>query len=127
METIGERIKKLRLNNDLTLEELGKKIGVARPTINKYENGTITNIPLTKIKLLANALNVTDNYLINGTKEETEEDRLIKLLIQKTIDDKIEWSFINQLDNKSIDFIEHNITFNREFACLRNSNNKTIW
>ncbi len=108
METIGERIKKLRLNNDLTLEELGNKIGVARPTINKYENGTITNIPLTKIKSLANALNVTDDYLINGTQQETQEDKFINLLIQKTIDGKIEWINFDDSDNIMIKFENSN-------------------
>ena len=36
----------------------------------------------------------------------------------EAIDDKIEWSFINPLDNKSIDFIEHNITFNELIKLL---------
>lgn len=95
METIGERIKKLRLNNDLTLEELGNKIGVASQTINKYENGTITDIPLTKIKLLSEALNVTPLYIVGWEEErkqeETQEDKFVKLLIDKTLDGKIEW------------------------------------
>lgn len=48
--TIGERIKNLRENSGLTLEEVGKRIGASRQTIYKYENGIITNIPSNNIE-----------------------------------------------------------------------------
>ena len=37
--TMGERIKRLRLQKGYTQEELGKFIGVSRASINKIENG----------------------------------------------------------------------------------------
>lgn len=34
----GDRIKNLRINNKMTLEEVGEKIGVSKQTLYKYEN-----------------------------------------------------------------------------------------
>ena len=49
----GDRIKNLRINNKMTLEEVGEKIGVSKQTLYKYENNIITNIPSDKIEGLA--------------------------------------------------------------------------
>ena len=46
----GDRIKNLRINNKMTLEEVGEKIGVSKQTLYKYENNIITNIPSDKLK-----------------------------------------------------------------------------
>ena len=58
METQGERIKRLRENAGLTLEEVGKKIGLTKQAIYKYENDIVTNIPYERILLLAKAFDV---------------------------------------------------------------------
>ena len=39
--TFQENLKKLRLEKDLTQEELANKIFVSRTLITKYENGTV--------------------------------------------------------------------------------------
>lgn len=51
--TIGERIKKLRQDMDMSQVELAEKIGVSKQTLFKYENGIITNIPSDKIEAIA--------------------------------------------------------------------------
>lgn len=58
METQGQRIKSFREKAGLTLEELGKEIGLTKQAIYKYENDIVSNIPYDKILLLAKALNV---------------------------------------------------------------------
>ena len=58
METQGERIKRLREKAGLTLEEVGKEIGLTKQAIYKYENDIVTNIPYDRIILLSKALNV---------------------------------------------------------------------
>ena len=45
----GDRIKKLRNELGLTLEEVAKKVGTSRQTIQRYESGEISNIPSDKI------------------------------------------------------------------------------
>ena len=37
--TIGERLKRLRIEKGLTQEEVGKILGVTKGAIQKYENG----------------------------------------------------------------------------------------
>lgn len=56
MSTIGERIAELRLQRGMTQSELGDAVGESKQTIYKYERGIISNIPLTKVEALAQAL-----------------------------------------------------------------------
>lgn len=67
--TTGERIKKLRKEQKLTLEEVASAIGVSRATILKYETGQIGTIPTVRIHQLANFFNVTRPYLMGWTDE----------------------------------------------------------
>lgn len=60
----GERLKELRLKHNFTLEEIGKKINVARQTYFKYENDIITNIPTDKIEALAKIYDVSEAYIM---------------------------------------------------------------
>lgn len=64
MTTIGKRMRLARINNEKTLEEVAKAVGVSRQTIQRYETGIISNIPSDKIEGIANALNVTPGYLM---------------------------------------------------------------
>ena len=67
---LKENIKQKRLENKMTLEELATKVGVSRQTIQRYESGTICNIPSDKIELMASALNTTPASLMGWTKKE---------------------------------------------------------
>ena len=40
--TLGEKIHALRVEHDMTMEDLAKKVGVQRSAINKYEKGQFT-------------------------------------------------------------------------------------
>lgn len=62
--TKGERIKQARLEKGYTLEELAEKCDTTRQAINKYEKGTVTNIPSDKIELLSKALDVSPAYIM---------------------------------------------------------------
>lgn len=61
---IGERIKYLRLLANMSQEELGNRVGVQRAAINKYEKGSVTNIPIATIEKIANIFNVSPIYLV---------------------------------------------------------------
>ena len=45
----GDRIKNLRINNKMTLEEVGEKIGVSKQTLYKYETVSYTHLTLPTI------------------------------------------------------------------------------
>ena len=64
--TIGNKLKSLRENKKLTLDEVAKKIGTSRQTLFKYENGIVTNIPSNKIEDLAGIYGVSPAYLMAG-------------------------------------------------------------
>ena len=61
---LPNKLKSLRKERGVTLEELAEAIGTSRQTIHRYENGIITNVPPEKVVLLANALNTTPAELM---------------------------------------------------------------
>ena len=64
MSIIGTRIKELRILSGLSQEELGSRVGVQRAAINKYEKGSVTNIPLSTIEKMARVFDVSPNYIV---------------------------------------------------------------
>ena len=62
--TIGERLKALRKEKDLTLEDVARSLDISRANISKYENGDITNIPSDRIEQLARFYSVSPAYLM---------------------------------------------------------------
>ena len=40
-----ENIKTRRLELNLTLEEVSNKLGISKPTLQRYESGVILNVP----------------------------------------------------------------------------------
>ncbi|MGB0880896.1 MAG: helix-turn-helix domain-containing protein [Polaribacter sp.] len=61
MEIIGDLIKKVRLERNMTQEELGKLIGVQRAQISKLENNT-TNVTIETILKVFSALKAKVNF-----------------------------------------------------------------
>lgn len=61
---LGEKIKIARDNAGLTQEELGKKCGTTKQTIFKYETGVVTNIPIDRLELIADAVGVSAASLL---------------------------------------------------------------
>lgn len=55
---IGDKIRYYRELAGLTMEELAKKTGVQKSAINKYEKGIVTNIPINRVVLIAEALGI---------------------------------------------------------------------
>lgn len=68
--SIGNNIRAKRLEKRYTLEELAKKVGTSKQTIQRYESGIISNIPSDKIELLAKALDTTPAYLMGWEDNE---------------------------------------------------------
>lgn len=61
---LGTRIKELRLLHEMSQGELGRRVGVQRAAINKYEKGTVTNIPISTIEEIAKVFDVSPTYLV---------------------------------------------------------------
>ena len=67
--SIGTKIKMLREDKRMSLEDVAKLCGTTRQTIYKYENEIVTNIPYDKIILLAKALNATPSQLFDWKED----------------------------------------------------------
>lgn len=71
MNRFGKLIHDRRMQLDLTLEEVGNRVGVGKSTIRKWEQGTIQNVKRDKIVLLAQALQMDPAMLVMSDEEET--------------------------------------------------------
>lgn len=69
-KSTAERIKELRRARGMTLEEVGKIVGVTKSTVRKWETGDIANMRRDKIATLAQALGTTPENLM-GWKEKS--------------------------------------------------------
>lgn len=56
---LGGRIRQLRQRLNMSQEELASKIGTTKQAVSKYENGIVTNVPFDRLKLIAEALEVS--------------------------------------------------------------------
>ncbi len=60
----ANKLRELRKEKRITLDELAAMIGTSKQTIHRYENGVITNIPPEKVERLAAALGTTPSELM---------------------------------------------------------------
>ena len=66
---MAERIKALRQEKGLTLEQVADVVGVGKSTVRKWETGMIANMKRDKIADLAKALGTTPAYLMGWTEK----------------------------------------------------------
>jgi transcriptional regulator with XRE-family HTH domain len=86
MKSIGDRIKELRKKQNLTQGDLAEKIGMTYVQIGRYEvRGAKPSSEV--LSKLADALNTTTDYLMNGETTESNskalKDKTILGLLQK--------------------------------------------
>ena len=66
MKTIGERIKKTRLEKNISQKEIADYIGIHRPNYSKIENNK-QNITPIQLKKLCEFFNVSADYVLDIT------------------------------------------------------------
>lgn len=94
---IGEIIRRERIRNGLSQEDLAKSIGSTKQAIYKYESGIVSNIPMDKVETIANRLGVTPAYLTGwgdsaesfDNSENPHELKLLTAFDKLDIDDQI--------------------------------------
>ena len=77
-EGMAQRIKYLRQEKGLTLEQVADVVGVGKSTVRKWETGMIANMKRDKIASLAKALGTTPEYLM-GWEEKKDSPRELSL------------------------------------------------
>jgi transcriptional regulator with XRE-family HTH domain len=75
MDVVGQRIKELRNKLELTQTDLAKKVGMTYVQIGRYEKrGAVPSSDV--LKRLADALNTTTDYLMNGATNTVASEQL---------------------------------------------------
>ena len=93
---MAQRIRTLRQEKGLTLEQVADVVGVGKSTVRKWETGMIANMKRDKIASLAKALGTTPEYLMGWDEKEsspseptlTEGEELMLELFRRIPEDK---------------------------------------
>lgn len=82
---IGKRLKELRLQANMSQEQLAEHVGVATKTVSYWENAH-NPITLNKIPLIAEALNIPAYklFVFFDSEEQSADKDYIKVLQSKT-------------------------------------------
>ena len=62
--SIGNKIRKARLDKGMSQEELGDILGIQKSAVAKYENGRVTNIKRQTLQKLSDVLDIPPHELI---------------------------------------------------------------
>ena len=62
---IGDRIRKARIDNNLTQENLAEKLDVSVAFVSRIECGT-THVNLTRLSEICSILNIDEGQILNG-------------------------------------------------------------
>ena len=96
MSTRSERIKSLIEQSGKSYQELEKLTGIKKSSLQRYASGVTTKIPLDVIEKLANAFNVSQEYLMGWEEKKsspsepqlTEGEKLMLKLFRQIPEDR---------------------------------------
>lgn len=84
MRDIMNRIKNRRSELNMSYQELATKTNITKSTLQRYETGSIKNMPLDKLELVANALDISPAYLM-GWEDIEEKENTISIKDRKLL------------------------------------------
>lgn len=108
--SIGKKIKELRQQLNMSVDDLAAKLGKNRATIYRYERGDIENLPLDVLEPLANALETTPGYLMGW--EDTSKKKEPSTIDEVTMGDV--FKALRLGSNLSIEEFSHEIGLSAE-------------
>ncbi len=85
METIGQRIKRIRESANVSQQYIADKVGVSRVAVTKWENGHTSNLKLDNLMKLCKLLDISVEYLIYGEAKK-DSSKELKFLSKKDLD-----------------------------------------
>lgn len=78
-KTIYERIKQIRLSNQLSLRGFAKKIGVAATTVSRWEHGQISTLKSSHLMKISEEFNIKEQWILgNDTIAESKSHSKIR-------------------------------------------------
>lgn len=84
---IGEKIRRRRKELGLTTEELGRRIGVQRAAITKYEKGYI-DLKTAQVQQIADALQISPVLLLSDRDDSLTPDEFRLINAYRAADDR---------------------------------------
>lgn len=63
--TLGAKIKEIRIQKNISVDELSSRTGISRATLYRYENASIKKIPVDILEKICSALEILPSDLIN--------------------------------------------------------------
>ena len=85
-EDMARRIKQLRQERGMTLEQVADIVGVGKSTVRKWETGMIANMRRDKIAALAKALGTTPMSLMGWEEEQKKNDIQADIILRMRSD-----------------------------------------
>lgn len=110
---LKENIKAYRLLSNMTLEEVANRLGVSKPTIQRYESGAISNIPPEKVEKLSEIFSISPSVLMGWNDDRLYFDFYTNDIID--IANKYQIKIENELKNFYINFSRNNKEFGKNF------------
>lgn len=95
-EKVGQRLKQARELRHITLEEAGKKVGVHKSTVLRWENGETEKIKLPILEALASYYDVNPVWLM-GYDVPMEKE------VKKNSSNNFRYASYNGVDTKDLD------------------------
>lgn len=81
MEMIAARLRLRRLQLEKSLQDIADRAGITKSTLQRYEKESIRNLPLNKLRDLANALQTTPEWIMGwDTTPSTDHSQWIPVL-----------------------------------------------
>ena len=126
METIGERLEKLRLLKNLTLQEVAEVLGTSKGNISNYETNKIKPASDSIIQL-SKLFNVSTDYILTGAnyidmnntissnysnRSSFNEDELYIIHLFRKLNDRNKIKLEEYIENKIIEQRQNKYTTN---------------
>jgi transcriptional regulator with XRE-family HTH domain len=98
-KSVGETIKRYRLNVNMSQMELAEKLGISYQQLQKYEKG-INNISISRLKQISEALKIPISSLLEVQEPEKVAEETSKYGLSK--EEKTLLDYFRRIDNKDI-------------------------
>lgn len=95
---LGSLLRRKRKEKGLTLEQVGKIIGVSKNTVSKYERNMIANIGRSKVIALSKLLDIPTVTFIEAIGEIEKENPNIEQITPKEFKNEVK-ELLNKTDN----------------------------
>lgn len=107
-EILRRRLKERRLFLNMTYQDLADKTGISKSSLQRYETGSIKNIPYDKMFTLSEALEVSPEYFTDLSKDYTGESAFEVKMVGN--DSRIQHlEHIKEFEDRAIRYITPNL------------------